>query len=31
MDTEMSAAPAPVVSNENIQAGVPKNMIPDLE
>jgi len=31
MDTEMSAAPAPAVSNENVQAEVPKNMVLDLE
>jgi len=31
MDTEMSSAPAPAVTiNKNIQAGIPKNMIPDL-
>ena len=32
MNTEMSAvlAPAPAASNENIQAGMPKNMVPDL-
>ena len=31
MDTEMSAAPAPmaVTGQENIQAGLPKNMVPD--
>jgi len=31
MDTEMSVAPAPalVVISKNIQAGVPKNMVPD--
>ena len=31
-DTEMSVAPAPmaVTSQENVQAGLPKNMIPDL-
>jgi len=30
-DTEMSSAPAPadVATSENIQAGVPKNMVPD--
>jgi len=31
-DTEMSVAPAPVAvaNSENIQAGIPKNMVPDL-
>jgi len=29
MDTEMSATPALAVSNENIQTGVPKNMVLD--
>jgi len=30
-DTEMSVAPAPAATavSENIQAGLPKNMIPD--
>jgi len=30
-DTEMSVAPAPVAvtNSENIQAGIPKNMVPD--
>jgi len=31
MDTEMSTAPAPAISNENIQVGVSKNIVPDLE
>ena len=26
---EMSVAPAPVTNSENVQAGVPKNMVPD--
>jgi len=30
-DTEMSVAPVPAVSNENIQAGMLKNMVPDPE
>jgi len=30
-DTEMSTAPAPAVNNENVQAGVPKNMVLDPE
>jgi len=25
----MSAVPAPAISNENVQAGMPKNMVPD--
>jgi len=31
-DTEMSVAPAPVAAaiSENVQAGLPKNMVPDL-
>ena len=31
MDTEMSGTPAPgaAVASENIQAGLPKNMVPD--
>ena len=31
MDTEMSTAPAPmaVTGQENVQAGLPKNMVPD--
>jgi len=31
-DTEMSVAPAPVaaVVSENVQAGLPKNIVPDL-
>jgi len=31
MDTEMSVAPAPVAAavSENVQAGLPKNMVPD--
>ena len=29
MDTEMSTALAPAISNENIQVGVPKNIVPD--
>ena len=29
-DTEMSTALVPAISNENIQAGMPKNMVPDL-
>jgi len=29
MDTEMSTAPALAISNENVQAGVPKNIILD--
>jgi len=28
-DTEMSVAPAPAAINENVQAGMPKNMILD--
>ena len=30
-DTEMSVAPAPmaVTGQENVQAGLPKNMVPD--
>jgi len=32
MNTEMSSAPAPaVVMNKNVQAGMPKNMVPDPE
>ena len=30
-DIEMSAAPAPVAMNENIQAVIPKSMVLDLE
>jgi len=29
MDTEMLSAPAAVATSENIQTGVPKNMVPD--
>ena len=28
-DTEMSVAPAPAATNKNIQAVIPKNMVPD--
>jgi len=31
MDTEMSEVPTSAAINENIQAGMPKNMVPDLE
>ena len=31
MDTEMSVVPAPATISKNIQAGMLKNMIPDLE
>ena len=30
-DTEMSAAPAPAPANENVQAIIPKSIVPDLE
>ena len=30
-DTEMSAAPAPAPANENVQAVIPKSIVPDLE
>ena len=30
MDTEMSTVLAPVISNKNIQAEMPKNIVPDL-
>jgi len=29
MDTEMLAAPAPAVSNENVQTEVSKNIVPN--
>jgi len=29
MDTEMSTAPAPAISSENVQARMPKNMVLD--
>ena len=28
-DTEMSAAPAAIANSENVQAGMPKNIVPD--
>jgi len=30
-DIEMSVAPAPAAISENVQTGIPKNMILDLE
>ena len=30
-DTEMSVTPAPAAISENVQVGMPKNMVPDLE
>jgi len=29
MDTEMSVAPAPAAISENVQVGIPKNMVLD--
>jgi len=29
MDTEMSVVPAPAVISENVQIGMPKNIVPD--
>ena len=31
MDTEMSVAPAPAAISENVQVGIPKNMVLDPE
>ena len=31
MDTEILIAPALAISNENIQTGMPKNIVPDPE
>ena len=33
MNTKMSAVPVPAISNENVQTGIPKNMVldPDLK
>jgi len=31
MDTEMSVVPAPAAISENVQAGMPKNMVSDPE
>ena len=28
-DTEMSAAPVAIANSENVQAGMPKNIVPD--
>ena len=29
IDTEILIVPAPAISNENIQTGMPKNIVPD--